>query len=523
MTMEEYVTKKTRQTTNNSATVNSLRNKIVFYINSSVGKYLSSAAIIAFVSVLLFYLHLHIGYQAISLLFLFVISLLPLMNFGPGPIFLAAVMSAFIWNFFFIPPYFTLRIGKVEDVLMFVMYFIIATVLGLLISRIRTQQVLINRREKRTSSLYNLTKELSSSKNLSDILLCSIKQIKEVFGAETAFLFSENDKILFTAAHELSTYNIDQAEWNVAQWVFVNYERAGRFTSTMPITPAIYYPLKTKTSKLGVVGLLLPDDATLSTDSISLLETYLAQISLALERDRLKEIAKDNLLISESHKLYKTLFDSISHELKTPVTTIIGAVSSLKDDKILKNQSVLNRLVDETNIAADRLSRLVENLLDITRLESGNIKPNKEWHSVTDLINSVIQRLKQEAVNHQINFYVNEDVDLAQFDFPLIEQALINIVHNAIEYTPPGSRIELFAKKFTDNIMLSVSDNGPGFPLHSIKNLFEKFYRVPGTKAGGTGLGLSIARGFIEAHGGTITAQNKIAGGAEFIILLPIN
>lgn len=523
MTIEEYTAKKNGSNSNNMILLNSIKAKIIRQLNSPVGKYLSSASIIAIVSVILFYLHLHIGYQAISLVFLFVISLLPLINFGPGPIFLAAVMSAFIWNFFFIPPYFTLRIGKVEDVLMFVMYFIIATVLGLLISRIRTQQVLINRREKRTSSLYNLTKELSSSKNLNDIIICSIKQIKEVFGAETAFLFFENEKKLLPLAHELSTYNIDQAEWNVAQWVFVNSERAGRFTNTMPITPAIYYPLNTKTSNLGVIGLLLPDDATLSAEYISLLETYLSQISLALERDYLKEIAKDNLLISESHKLYKTLFDSISHELKTPVTTIIGAVSSLKDEKILKNQSVLNRLVDETNIAADRLNRLVENLLDITRLESGNIKPNREWHSITDLLNSVVQRLKQESANHEINFYVNEEVELVQFDFALVEQALINIVHNALEYTPAGSKIELFAKKFTDMIMLSVSDNGSGFPPNAVKNLFQKFYRVPGTKAGGTGLGLSIARGFIEAHGGSITAQNKSAGGAEFIILLPIN
>ncbi len=492
------------------------------FFNSSFGKYFGAAAIVSLASVILFYLHLHIGYQAISLLFLFIISLMPLMNFGPGPIFLAAVMSAFIWNFFFIPPSFTLRIGKVEDVLMFVMYFIIASVSGLLITRIRTQQVLINQREKRTAALYNLAKELSSSKSSDNIVECSIKQLKEVFGADSVFLFFENEKRLLPEAHSFSTFKIDQGEWNIAQWVFANSERAGRFTNTMPITPAIYYPLKTKTLNLGVIGLDFPETASLASESVSLLETFLSQISIALERDFLKESAKHTLLITESQKLYKTLFDSISHELKTPVTTIIGAVSSLKDEKIIKNQSVLSRLIDETNIAADRLQRLVENLLDITRLESGNIIPKKEWHSVSDLINSVLLRLKYESAEHEINFFVNEEVELIQFDFPLIEQALINIVHNSVEYTPANSKIEIFAKKFADNIMLSISDNGPGFPANAVKSLFEKFYRVPGTKAGGTGLGLSIARGFIEAHGGSITAQNKSAGGAEFIILLPI-
>lgn len=522
MTMEEYLVKKNGRAPNDTNLLESITARIRSFLQSSLGKYLSSAGIISIVSLILFYLHLHIGYQAISLLFLLVISLLPLMNFGPGPIFLAAVMSAFIWNFFFIPPSFTLRIGKVEDVLMFIMYFIIASVLGLLISRIRTQQVLINQREKRTASLYNLAKELSSAKSMDDIVSCSIKQLKEIFKAETVFVFFETEKKLLTEPHPFSTFKIDQGEWNIAQWVFANSERAGRFTNTMPITPALYYPLKTKTTNLGVIGLVLPEAATLSSESFSLLETFLSQISIAIERDYLKESAKNTLLGTESQKLYKTLFDSISHELKTPVTTIIGAVSSFKDEKIIKNQSVLSRLIDETNIAADRLNRLVENLLDITRVESGNIKPNKEWHSITDLINSVVQRLKHESINHEINFFVNSDVELVHFDFPLMEQALINVVHNSIEYTPAGSKIEIFAKKFADKVMLSVSDNGPGFPANAIKSLFEKFYRVPGTKAGGTGLGLSIARGFIEAHGGTISAQNKSAGGAEFIILVPI-
>ena len=509
-----------------AAETNSLFEKITIYVKyflrSTFGKYTSSALIISIASVMLFYLHLHIGYQAISLLFLLIISLLPLMNFGPGPIFLAAVMSAFIWNFFFIPPSFTLRIGKVEDVLMFIMYFIIASVLGLLISRIRTQQVLINQREKRTASLYNLSKELSSAKSLDDIVQCSVLQLKEIFGADTVFLFFENEKKLRLEAHPHSTFNIDQGEWNIAQWVFANSEKAGRFTNTMPITPAIYYPLRTKTLNLGVIGLEFPESASLTSDSVSLLETFLSQISIAIERDYLKESAKNNLIISESQKLYKTLFDSISHELKTPVTTIIGAVSSLKDEKIIKNQSVLSRLIDETNIAADRLQRLVENLLDITRLESGNIIPKKEWHSVSDLINSILLRLKYELTDHEINFYATDEVELIQFDFPLIEQALINIVHNSLEYTQSGSKIEIFVKKFSDKVMISISDNGPGFPEEATNSLFKKFYRVPGTKAGGTGLGLSIARGFIEAHGGTITAQNKSAGGAEFIILLPI-
>src|SRR3989339_1919871 len=225
------------------------------FLKSSPGKYFSSAFIVSVSSLLLFYLHMHVGYQAISLLFLFIISLMPLMNFGPGPIFLAAVMSAFIWNFFFIPPSFTLRIGKVEDVLMFVMYFIIASVSGLLISRIRTQQLLINQREKRTASLYNLARDLSSAKSLDDVTNSAIRQLKETFNAEVAFIYFENQNKLKPVLHSASTYKINDVERSTVQWVFINSQKAGRFTNTLQATSATYFPLLTKTEKLGVIGL----------------------------------------------------------------------------------------------------------------------------------------------------------------------------------------------------------------------------------------------------------------------------
>lgn len=495
---------------------------IVMAINSSLIKYFYSAFIISGAGVLLYYLHQHIGYQAVSLVFIFIISILPLLNFKPGPIFLAAVISSFIWNYFFIPPFFTLRIGTLEDTLMFALYFVIASVSGLLISRIRTQQVLINQREKKTTALYDLTKDLSSSKSLDEVTLCSIKNIKETFGVEVAFIYSEVDGILKKHQHEFSTFKIDEAEWNVAQLAYLNSQRVGRFTEAIEsISEASYFPLVTKEGNLGVIGLIFPTESAFNKDSESLLNTFVSQITIALEREHLKELAERNLVISESEKLYKTLFDSVSHELKTPITTIIGAVSSLKDEKILSNWNVLLNLVNAINAAAERLNRLVENLLDITRIESGNIKPNKEWHSIVDLVYSAIEKVKSTSANHSINLDIPNDVGLLQVDYPLIEQALINLIHNSVEHTPSGSKTDVVVKKITGNIIIIISDNGQGFPEVEIKNLFKKFYRVPGTKSGGTGLGLSIAKGFIEAHGGSISACNRKNGGAEFTILLP--
>jgi two-component system sensor histidine kinase KdpD len=493
-------------------------------LSSEAARYFYSISIISIFGFILFHLQTHISYQAVSLVFLFVISLLPLLNFKPGPIFLAAITSSFIWNYFFIPPAFTLRIGKVEDVLMYVMYFVIATVSGLLISRIRMQQLILNQREKRTNALYNLTRDLFAAKSLDDVTECSIKQLNETFHVDVLFIYVESENRLSKTIHSKSTISIDDSEWNIAQLAFLCSQRAGRFTDNIPtISELTYLPLFTKERKFGVVGLLFPDNSIIDQETDTLIIAFISQIGVAVEREYLKEQTKKNLLIAESEKLYKTLFDSVSHELKTPITTILGAVSSFRDDKIFNNKSVFYQLIDETNIAAERLKRLVENLLDITRLESGTLELKKEWHSISDLINSAVQRIRIENAEHKINYQIDENIGLGNFDYLLLEQSLVNIIHNSIDYTPSNSTIEIIAENKDDKIVITISDDGAGFPDGELKNIFKKFYRLPGTKAGGTGLGLSIAKGFIEAHGGTITAGNKKTGGAEIIISLPKN
>ena len=491
--------------------------------NHVLTRYLLAILFVAAAGLILFYWRDHISYHAVSLIFLFVLSLLPLLNFKPGPIFLAAVTSAFIWNYFFIPPAFTLRIGSVEDTMMYIMYFVIATVSSFLISRIRMQQMVLDQKEKRTSALFNLTKDLSAAKNLDDVTESSVKRLQETFNVESVFIYSENENTLSKKCHMLSSLEIDDGEWNYAQMVFLSSKKAGRFAdSASSISPITYFPLYNKDRKLGVAGILFPENSKFDTDTNSLLDTFLTQISIAVEREFLKELNKQNLIIAESEKLYKTLFDSVSHELKTPITTLLSVVSSFKDDKILQNTKVLYRLIDEAGIAAERLKRLVENLLNMTRLESGIIKPNKDWHSIADLINSALYKLKSEGVDQKIICRVEEGTGFCFFDYPLVEQALINILHNCTEYTPQGSITEVSAVKENEEVIISISDNGAGFPEGELKNIFKKFYRVPGTKSGGLGLGLSIAKGFIEAHGGTITANNKKSGGAQFIIKLPV-
>jgi two-component system sensor histidine kinase KdpD len=490
--------------------------------NSPLLNYIISFIVVTVLTILFYSIQGNIGYQTVSLLFLLTITLLPLFNIGRGPILFAALLSAFCWDYYFIPPKFTFSIEKVNDVLMLIMYFIVAIISGLFTSKIKKQGVFLKQKEERTSSLYNLTKNLSSASSLDDIADISIKQIERTFNSEVAIIFYDSIGKLKARQHSASTLIIDDSEWHIAQWSFLNNQKAGRHTNTLSLSSSTYYPLMSKSGILGVLGIKTNDDKALSLEQENLLMTFITQITNAIEREYLNEAAKNSFLAAESEKLYKTLFNSISHELKTPITTIISAASSFNEESLYENKPILNKLIREINIAADRLHRLVENLLNMARLETGNLKLKLDWHSVNDLINSVSSRIKGELKDHKLVFNIDEELQLFRFDFGLMEQALANLIHNSIEYTSEGTLITVEARQADGYCTITVSDNGKGFPEESLDKIFDKFYRIPGTKAGGTGLGLSISKGFIESHKGTIKAYNLKTGGAVFSVRIPM-
>lgn len=499
----------------------SVLQNLISKFQSGKYQYLMSSLIICFVLLICYSLTAQIGYQAVSLILLLVISLMPLLNLGRGPMILAALISSLSWDYYFIPPQYTMHIDKIEDVLMLFIFFIVATVSGVLTSRLRTQQKLLTIRETRTNALYNLLKELAQGRSLNDLVDISIKNIKKVFDAESVIIFPINEKKLSPKPHSSSTFTLADTEWHIANWCFLDGQKAGKFTNTLPISDAQFIPL-IGSRKIGVIGLKFTNDQPLHFEQEILLEAFINQITINLEREQLNEFAKNALVLSESEKLYKTLFNSISHELKTPITTIIGAISSLVDESISNSTAVRNNLTREINIAAERLNRLVENLLDMTRLESGQMRLKLDWYEITDLIENVLKRLSSELVNHSVKTEIQENIHLFKFDFGLLEQALINVLHNSLIYTPEKSTITISVKEEKNVCKIEVSDNGPGFAEETLGKLFDKFYRIPGTKTGGTGLGLSIAKGFIEAHSGSITAKNRKEGGAVFIINIPM-
>jgi two-component system sensor histidine kinase KdpD len=488
---------------------------------SGITQYISAIASVCTVALFCYPAASFLGYQSVSLILLLTVAILPL-KFGAGPVVSAAAVSALVWDFFFIPPQFTLVVARGQDILMLVMYFVIAAVTGTLTARIRAREKSVRQREERAVALYNLTGDLSKTGTQDEVASVAVANIKRVFGGEAAVFLSQPDGDIFTAADPASSYQVDPKEFGVASWVYWNEKTAGRFTDTLPFAQATYYPVTGPRYPLGVVGVKLEKNERLSIEQEALLQNFLRQIAATLEREQLNEIAKKSITFVESERLYKTLFNSLSHELRTPIAAIVSASEGLIDEKTSRNEEVRKNLTGEVHTAAGRLNRLVDNLLDMTRLESGRITPVFDWCDIRDLFNAVMKKLKNELASHVVTIEVAEEMPFVKLDFGLMEQALANLLFNASLYTPQGTMIGLKAYVEGKECIIVVSDSGPGFPRESLGRIFEKFYRVPGTKAGGAGLGLSIAKGFVEAHSGSIAVGNNEPSGARFVLRLPL-
>jgi two-component system sensor histidine kinase KdpD len=476
-----------------------------------------TVSILVFLSSILCYIVKDlIGYQAVSFALLFLVSVLAIF-FGTGPILLAAVLSAFIWDLFFIPPQFTLHIDKPLDVLMLIMFFIIALLNGILTSRVRRQELKIRVREERTNALYQLTKELTVISGIEDVTKVASIYIQKYFKLD-CFIFIKNDTgILEYQSKHSSVNNFPENDQSIANWVFKNSIKAGKNTDTLPSSDYTFFPLLGNNSTIGVIAFKQFKVFTFGEEQFW--EACLAQITNKYEREMLREAAKRTYIISESEKLYKILFNSLSHELRIPVATIFGASDTLLAQEYAEDTR--KKLYNEINTASIRLNRLIENLLNMSRLESGLISPRLDWCDIHDLINRVTDSLQNELKPFKLSVIIPSNMPMVNIDFGLMEQVLHNLILNATQHAPAGSRIRV--KFFFDSgfLTIQVMDRGMGFSETDIHSVFNKFYRGKEAKAGGTGLGLSIVKGFVEAHKGTVTVENRQNGGALFTIKLP--
>ena len=464
-------------------------------------------------------LYSHVGAQALALVYLFGVVLLAF-GVGRGPTLATATASALMWDYFFLEPRFTLYLIHVDDVMMFCMYFVVALVLGQFASRLRWQERAERRREERSTALYLLTRDLADAADVDEVAQRLVRQVEQAFKVKVAILLREPGGNLAKTAHHASSFSVSEKEQSVAAWAFRFGKAAGRFTDNLPSSSAIYVPLQTNRSPVGVLAVALEGDHQPTLEQRDLLDAYARQAALVLDRLRLDAESQHAQLLAESEKLSKALLNSISHELRTPISAITTAATALVEAKT--PEPLRNTLALEIQESAARLNRLVSNLLDMTRLESGNVKPRLDWCDAGDLINVALRHNERELSGHQVTLSLQQPLPLVKMDFVLIEQALNNLLLNAAHYTPAGTTVEVKASATSDEMTISVADHGPGLPPESLPHVFDKFYRVPGAPAGGTGLGLSIVKGLVEAHGGRVEARNRPGGGAEFSIYLPI-
>lgn len=495
--------------------------RLVFPQRSHWPQYGVSLAVVFTVALLNFGIDRFVGYRALALNFLLAVVILGLFV-GRGPVLFAATVSALVWNYFFLPPHYTFLIRSFEDAMMFAMYFVVAVVLGQLIARLRSREQTERRREERATALYLLTRDLADATNLNDILHKLVKQLGDVFKADVAVLLMRT-KQLEASPHFSSTFTLSEKEFSVASWVFNHGKVAGRFTDNLPSSEALYLPLATSKAVIGVLAVRLKQETAPTVEQRNLLDTFVRQAALVVDRARLQEEAERARVLAESERLGRTLLDSISHEMRTPIAAAISAAHQLDEHLPASDapERPVRALLGEIGIAMQRLNRLVGNLLDITRLESGHLKPKLDWHDLRDVVNAALKSLERELAGRPVEVHVSQNLPLVRIDFVLMEQAIVNLLHNAACYTPAGTRIVIHTAMDAMEISLSVADEGPGLPPELLDRVFDKFTRAADSPAGGTGLGLSIVKGFVEAQRGTVSVENRSEGGAVFTISLP--
>ena len=484
-------------------------------LRSSPGEYAVAAGTVAVITLLGLLLPADI-YLAIGLVYLLAVMLLSL-RVGRGPVLAAGVLSALTWNFLFIPPRFTFAIGKVEDATLFGTYFIVALVAGHLTSRIRAQAHNERMREERATALFELTRALAEARTLDDAVFAALRQADELFAAKTSLLLADASGTV--APHFAGSFALDDKERGVAEWVYLNRRAAGRFTDTLPGSTAFYLPLVREDRAVGVLGIVVPPERTLTLAQRDLLEAFARQLALNVEGEHLREAGEREKLLAESDKLHRVLLDSVSHELRTPLAVITGGLENLTD----ATPELRAELINEGRAAARRLNRLVGNLLDQTRLESGTLKPRLDWCDARDLVNAALEGVRDELAGHPLEVILPDDMPPVRADFALTEQALANLLLNAARHTPGATPVFLTAgiERSGTRAFFTVADRGPGFPLAMRERLFKKFERGDAARAGGLGLGLSIVRGFVVAQGGDIVVGENPGGGAVFTIYLP--
>ncbi|MBX9583949.1 MAG: DUF4118 domain-containing protein, partial [Gemmataceae bacterium] len=434
----------------------------------------------------------------------------------------ASVAAVLAFDFFFVPPYLTLAVANVEYVVTFAVMLAIGLLIGTLAARLRSQLDRGRVRERRLAALVHLGKLLGAVSGEAFLVAAAGRQLADLLGGEVV-LYLRGDggpRLVYGDGTAVAAHPVGGP---AAHWVIGHDQPAGPGTDTLPNAPALFVPLTGSQSVVGAVGVRAAGaDGRLTPDQRQLVEACAGQLALALERDRLTLAAVEAESRAEAERVRNTLLNGVSHDLRTPLAAVAGAADTLLHTPPA-DDGTRRQLLETISDEAARLGRLLENVLQMSRLDAGAAAPNRQWHVLEEVVGSALHRTRRELEGRPVEVRIPPDLPLVFVDGLLLEQVFVNLLENAARYTPAGTPVTVTADVEGDRLTVRVADAGPGLAPGTEERVFDKFYRASAAvDAGrGSGLGLAICRAVAEAHGGAITARNRPGGGAEFAVRLP--
>ncbi len=445
---------------------------------------------------------------------------------GLGPGILAAILSVLSFDFFFVPPFFTLVVEDVEYVVTLLVLAAVALLVGTLAARLRRQVETARKRERRLEVLYRLSRALSDVSGVRGLATAAERELASIFQTNVGVWLPGPGAALGPAG----THADDQpaaalAEPGAAVLAFEQGKVAGGGTGAFSDAKALYLPMITAQGTVGVLVVESPEgEALASPENRRLLETAATHIGIAIERDILAERTRTSIVEAETERMRSSLLSSVSHDLRTPLAVIAGTTSTLLELGEGADAATRQTMLTEVYEESDRLARLVENLLAMTRLDSGRIVAAKEWFPLEDVIGSTLGRLRKQSRGRVISKHLSADLPMVPLDGVMIEQVLFNLIDNALKYSPLDAPVDITATATADDVTIAVADRGPGLAKEEVQAVFDKLYRGTASvgSARGAGLGLAISQAIVQVHGGRIWTEDRPGGGAVFVFTLPL-
>jgi len=487
-----------------------------------ISPYLLSVIMMIILTIIFLNTKRYLGLVNVSLLYLLPV-VISANRWGTKPALFSSVIAIIAFDFLFVPPVFSFTVGDIKYVFSFAIYVFVALLTAKLSARLKRQIVNSRLRENRVSALYGLSRDIAAVDTLAVVLQGIAKKVAEAIEADISLLLpDENGNISLQASSGNNDY-LNPSELAVASWVLERGQKAGKATGTLEGADALYLPMITEQGIQGVMGVRFQQDVnTLDQERMRLLEAFVGLAAMAINRLKLAGEARRASNLAESERLRTALFNSISHDLRTPLASIIGAVTSLMQEDCIYTPTARDDLLQTIYQGSDRMNRFVNNLLDMARLEAGVLKLNKEWIDIQDIIGVAVSRMDAQLSQRSFSMTIDTDLPMIDVDFVLIEQVLINLLDNALKYSESSNAVSINARLSGTEVLVTIANEGPTIPVSDLGKIFDKFYRLSSPRlVSGTGLGLAICKEIIELHGGRIWAEDKSDWGVLITFVLP--